>query len=209
MIAVVLVPNIVCLTLIGSWYKKYLTKDYIWVHFFLLLLKSCKSKFKVDLRRMFQKVQGQEGQGWQLLASAPTTAAAAHEVWRPLQLLPGGCSGCQSRARGHAQGSDPRLLTSNLSLRQLSCQPSCTPASPGRARRDWPAQKEGWKQGQPSGLLDGLVHDWSLRSGRHGAFLELSLGLWFPKAETNGGSLSKKRCFYHKGLEVTSETQES
>lgn len=74
------------------------------LHLSLFLLKSYKRKFKMDLREMFQSVQAQKGQGWKLLAFPPTAAAVVLKVWRPLQLLPGGHSGCQSRARGHTLG---------------------------------------------------------------------------------------------------------
>lgn len=122
----------------------------IWSPF---LLKSYKKKFKVDLKGMFQRVQGQEGQGWQLLAF-PLTICSCCSTWdleataAPARRMRWLSVKSKRPCTGYLiLGSSP----ATFSLRQLSCQPLCAPASPGMARRDSPAQK---KDGGKAGSLN-------------------------------------------------------
>ena len=109
------------------------------LHLSPFLLKSYQKKFKVDWREMFQRAQGQKGQGWKLLAFCPTAAAGMHKVRRPLQLLPGGHSGCQSRTKGHALGLRSWAPQQQLSLYVSTAAKLCAHllpwAGPGETHR--------------------------------------------------------------------------
>ena len=109
------------------------------LHLSPFLLKSYQKKFKVDWREMFQRAQGQKGQGWKLLAFCPTAAAGMHKVRRPLQLLPGGRNGCQSRTKGHALGLRSWAPQQQLSLYVSTAAKLCAhllpQAGPGETHR--------------------------------------------------------------------------
>ena len=100
---------------------------------------------------MFQSAQGQKGQGWKLLAFCPTAAAGMHRVRRPLQLLPGGRSGCQSRMRGHALGLRSWAPQQQLFLFVSTAAKLCTHLLPqaGPGETHWLQGKDGGKAGSP------------------------------------------------------------
>lgn len=137
-----------CLTLIGCQYKKCLTKDYMESIF----IKKLQKEIQGGLERNVSKSSRAGRPGLAASGISPdcsccsargleaTLAPARRMRWLSVKSKRP-CTGSL------ILGSSP----ATFSLHQLSCQPLCTPASPGRARRDSPAQK---KDGGKAGSLD-------------------------------------------------------
>lgn len=150
------VPNIVCLTLIGSWYKKCLTKDYIWVHFVIKKLqKEIQGGLEKNVSKSSRAEKARVGSFWHL----------PRPQLRQRTRFGGHSSSCREDAVAVSQeqeamhralilGSSPATFLGVSSAANLRAHllPGAGPGETGQLRR---------KVGSKVGSLDSLM-GWSM-----------------------------------------------